>query len=91
MYVEQLHIGRTDFTLTPTGQWRSPESGATYPSGWRITFPDLKIALQVEPLIPNQEFRASFTYWEGAVRVRGQIDGAAVSGHGYVELTGYER
>lgn len=87
----QLRIGTEDFTLTPTRQWTSPESGATYPSGWDITFPELKIALQVEPLIPNQEFRASFTYWEGAVRVRGQIDGAAISGHGYVELTGYER
>lgn len=87
----RLHIGTKDFTLIPTRQWTSPESGATYPSGWDITFPELKIALQVEPLIPNQEFRASFTYWEGAVRVRGQIDGAAVSGHGYVELTGYDR
>ena len=87
----QMRIGTKDFTLTPIRQWTSPESGATYPSGWHITFPELKIALQVEPLIPNQEFRASFTYWEGAVRVRGQINRAAVSGHGYVELTGYER
>ena len=88
---QQLRLGTTDFTLTPSRQWTSPESGATYPSDWQITFPELKIALQVEPLIPNQEFRASFTYWEGAVRVRGQIDGAAVNGRGYVELTGYER
>ncbi len=87
----QLRIGTKDFTLTSTRQWTSPESGATYPSGWQITFPELNISLQVEPLIPNQEFRASFTYWEGAVRVRGQIDGAAVNGHGYVELTGYDR
>ena len=87
----QLRLGTTDFTLTPSRQWTSPESGATYPSDWQITFPELKIALQVEPLIPNQEFRASFTYWEGAVRVHGQIDGAAVNGRGYVELTGYER
>ena len=87
----QLRIGTKDFTLTSTRQWRSPESGATYPSGWQITFPELSIFLQVEPLIPNQEFRASFTYWEGAVRVSGQIDGAAVNGQGYVELTGYER
>ncbi len=87
----QLRIGAKDFTLTSTRQWTSPESGATYPSGWQITFPELNIALQVDPLIPNQEFRASFTYWEGAVRVHGQIDEAAVSGHGYVELTGYER
>ena len=88
---QQLCIGTKDFTLTPTRQWRSSESGATYPSGWDITFPELKITLRVEPLIPNQEFRASFTYWEGAVRVCGQIDGAAVEGQGYVELTGYER
>ena len=87
----QLRIGTKDFTLTPTHQWTSPESGATYPSGWQITFPELNISLQVEPLIPNQEFRASFTYWEGAVQVRGQVNGAAVGGHGYVELTGYER
>ena len=88
---QQLRIRAKDFTLTPTGQWISPESGATYPSGWQITFPELNISLQVEPLIPSQEFRASFIYWEGAVHVSGQIDGAAVSGHGYVELTGYER
>ena len=87
---QQLRIGTKDFTLTPTHQWTSSESGATYPSGWQITFPELNISLQVEPLIPNQEFRASFTYWEGAVRVSGQIDGAAVGGQGYVELTGYE-
>ena len=87
----QLRIGTKDFTLTAIHQWTSPESGAVYPSGWQITFPELNISLQVEPLIPNQEFRASFTYWEGAVRVRGQIDGAAVVGRGYVELTGYEQ
>ena len=88
---QQKRIGTKNFTLTAIHQWTSPESGATYPSGWQITFPELQIALQVEPLIPNQEFRASFTYWEGAVRVHGQIDGAAVGGHGYVELTGYDR
>ena len=87
----QLRIGTKDFTLTSTRQWTSLESGATYPSGWQITFPELNISLQVEPFIPNQEFRASFTYWEGAVRVSGQIDGATVGGQGYVELTGYER
>ena len=87
----QRRMGTKDFTLTTTRQWTSPESGATYPSGWQITFPELKIDLQVEPLIPNQEFRASFIYWEGAVQVIGQIDGAAVGGQGYVELTGYER
>jgi predicted secreted hydrolase len=29
------------------------------------------------------------TYWEGAVHVHGERDGAPVAGRGYVELTGY--
>ena len=28
-------------------------------------------------------------YWEGAVRISGTRAGAAISGQGYVELTGY--
>ena len=35
--------------------------------------------------------RTSFVYWEGAVRLSGTRAGRAVSGHGYVELTGYAR
>ena len=29
------------------------------------------------------------TYWEGAVTVRGQVGEGAVSGRGYLEMTGY--
>ena len=31
----------------------------------------------------------SLPYWEGAVKVAGTAGGAAVTGDGYVELTGY--
>ena len=31
----------------------------------------------------------SFLYWEGAVRLAGTSGGAAVTGVGFVELTGY--
>ncbi|MCP4536991.1 MAG: lipocalin family protein [Chloroflexi bacterium] len=31
----------------------------------------------------------SYDYWEGAVRVSGERVGAAVSGSGHVEMTGY--
>jgi predicted secreted hydrolase len=43
----------------------------------------------VQPWISNQELNVSYTYWEGAVQVRGTSDGKAVTGNGYVELTGY--
>ena len=31
------------------------------------------------------------SYWEGAVRYHGREAGTAVSGEGYLEMTGYER
>lgn len=85
----QRSISPADFTLTPTGQWTSPRSGATYPSGWTVTFPELAIDLTLAPLIPDQEMDVAFTYWEGAVSATGTYDGAPVAGRGYVELTGY--
>ena len=70
-------------------RWRSPESGGDYPGGWRVTLPARNLELRIEPLLSDQEVRTSFTYWEGAVRVRGSRAGASIAGHGYVELTGY--
>ncbi len=85
----QIAIFQDDFTLTPTGQWTSPDSGIVYPSGWRVTIPRHDIELTIEPLIDDQEMDVAFTYYEGATVVRGTMDGAPVGGRGYVELTGY--
>ena len=70
-------------------QWRSPETQGVYPARWRVTIPSAQIELNVEPWIAAQEMRVSFPYWEGAVRLDGVSNGAAVSGNGYIELTGY--
>jgi predicted secreted hydrolase len=77
--------------LQVLGQWRSPGSGATYPSGWRLHIPSEDIDLQIEPRLADQEMRLSFVYWEGAVVVSGASAGGAVEGSGYVELTGYKQ
>jgi predicted secreted hydrolase len=45
--------------------------------------------LALTPLIPDQEMRVSFTYWEGAVNVQGTSSGSPVTGRGFVEMTGY--
>lgn len=80
----------TDLTLTPTGSWTSPLDGAVYPSGWTLTLARQGWTLDVEPLLRDQELDLAFRYWEGAVRVRGRSrDGTPLTGHGYVELTGY--
>ncbi len=83
-------LGATDFGIEAVDTWTSPASGARYPSGWRLTLPELAIDLRVTPLLRGQELDLSFRYWEGAVEVRGTSASEPVTGQGYVELTGYE-
>jgi predicted secreted hydrolase len=71
------------------GQWTSPRTGITYPSGWQVDFPAEEMTLTIQPLIQDQEMKGSFVYWEGAVTVQGRRVDEAVQGVGYVELTGY--
>ncbi|MBK5095460.1 MAG: lipocalin family protein, partial [Deltaproteobacteria bacterium] len=68
---------------------KSPESGARYPSRWRLLVPSEMLELQVVPRVADQELRTTVRYWEGAVGVRGTSRGKLVEGDGYVELTGY--
>jgi len=82
-------LGEEDFTISVEEWWDSPHSGARYPAQWIIAVPGAGIDLSVSPWLADQELQVSFTYWEGAVQVEGTVNGAAVSGAGYVELTGY--
>jgi predicted secreted hydrolase len=87
------YYGPDDFVITPTGSWTSPATNTTYPSVWNVEVPATRLALAVTPILEEQELDTRRTtgviYWEGAVDVSGTQDGAAVTGHGYVELTGY--
>ena len=78
-----------DFSIEETAKWKSPNTNTLYPSRWTIEIPSENIYLEIKPMIPDQELRVSFTYWEGAVLVEGIYAGSKVSGYGYVELTGY--
>lgn len=75
--------------LEPLGSWRSPRSGALYPSGWRLAVAGLDLSLELRPYLEDQELPLSIIYWEGAIRAEGAIGGRPVAGNGYVELTGY--
>ena len=81
-----------DFTIIPLDEWKTA-SGATYPSGWKISIPSLQITGEVQPLLLDQELRLKRTsnirYWEGACRFTGTRNGKPLSGRGYTELTGY--
>jgi len=82
-------LSRDDFQITVGATWRSPRSGATYPAAWTIKIPSAGLTLDVKPYLADQELNVSFTYWEGAVQIRGERAGRAVSGSGYIEMTGY--
>jgi predicted secreted hydrolase len=85
-------VGRlvlAQFTQRATGTWKSPHTGAIYPSGWSVTVPSLDLRLSLVPTVPDQELSdpGGISYWEGAVTVAGAS--GAPAGAGYVELTGY--
>lgn len=82
-------LGTGEVRLEPLAWWRSPEGGARYPVAWSVRIPDRGLDLRVRAVLPDQEWRGAFRYWEGAVDVTGTRDGTPVSGRGYVELTGY--
>lgn len=83
------YLAADTFTITPTGTWASPHTGGVYPSGWQVslTVPDSDDVLNftLTPLLDDQELHGNgIVYWEGAVRIDGDV-----SGYGYAELTGY--
>lgn len=89
------HLSREDFELEPTGHWRSPHTGANYPSGWRLRVPRAGVDVTVTPVIKDQELDTRGTtmivYWEGACEVAGRRNDADINGRAYVELVGYDR
>ncbi|HVF57141.1 MAG TPA: lipocalin family protein [Pyrinomonadaceae bacterium] len=89
------HLTRDDFQLEVTGHWRSPHTGAKYPSGWRLRVPRFSIDAEVTPVLKDQELDTRGTtmivYWEGACTIKGRHGDADTEGRAYVELVGYDR
>jgi predicted secreted hydrolase len=92
---QRLHLSQSEISIQVLNYWKSPRSGATYPSSWSINLPQQELKLELSPLMADQELITSkstrVTYWEGAVRVKGNYKGRNVEGQGYVELTGYDK
>jgi predicted secreted hydrolase len=82
-------LAKADFNIEILARWQSPHSGGNYPSAWHVSVPSAQLDLTVKPRMADQELQVSATYWEGAVAIEGNENGKAVTGSGYVELTGY--
>jgi len=78
------HLKREEVRLEALNWWKSPKSGASYPSAWRMRIPSQGIDLEIAPRLADQELVTGFRYWEGAVAVSGSVGGS-----GYLEMTGY--
>lgn len=82
-------LSREEVGLEVLEEWTSPESGGTYPIEWRLQVPSEELDLTISAAFPDQEMNVSIRYWEGAVSLEGTHRGEAVTGEGYVEMTGY--
>jgi predicted secreted hydrolase len=87
------HLPLDAFETRSTKTWKSPKTGATYPSGWIVRVPSAALELEIIPALADQELvtggAVGVVYWEGAVRATGAAGGKPIRGRGYVELTGY--
>jgi predicted secreted hydrolase len=83
------YLDRTAFEVVVLDTWKSPATGATYPSSWRVRVAGLD--LRVRAAVLDQENRSRLPrgiyYWEGAVVVE-DSEGKRI-GRGFVEMTGY--
>ena len=85
---DTINIKMDEFSIEVLDTWKNQEQ-VQYPSRWKIVLEPYNIELEIIPVINDQEVKLFFQYWEGAVTVQGTVNGEAVSGYGYVELTGY--
>lgn len=81
-------LDNDDVTILVTDYWTNSR-GDTYPAAWRVEIAQLGFAVDVTSAMADQELVTNVRYWEGAVDVAGKSGDGAVTGRGYVELTGY--
>jgi predicted secreted hydrolase len=87
-----IRLDKADFTVDTLGTWTSPDTGRTWPSGWRVTIGG-ELVIELEPTVDDQELDTRPTtgvvYWEGSQVVRATRNGEPVDGESYVEITRY--
>ncbi|MDQ2909006.1 MAG: hypothetical protein M3R44_06625 [Candidatus Eremiobacteraeota bacterium] len=84
-----------DFTVeNPLAtHWHSPRTGIAYPSLWEAFIRRPRLDLAIIPPLQDQEISAHNgpSYYDASVDLERQEPPGGELGHGYVELTGYDR
>ncbi|MFQ5334560.1 MAG: lipocalin family protein [Flavobacteriales bacterium] len=82
-----MEIEPDKIQMTETSWWVSSVSKKKYADGWKINIPVLELEVQVDAVVPQQEFRAHLlSYWAGLCDVKGRFGGEDVLGNAYVEI-----
>ena len=82
-------FGAGDVRFEPLRRWTSPRTQTAYPVEWTLSTPAGRwrvVALQDDQELDSRDSTGSL-YWEGVSALHD--DGGAVTGYGYLELTGY--
>ncbi len=90
-------IPLTDLALRlyPKGarRWTASETGASYPLRWHIEIPSLGLVLDADAHVAGQTLPTWRTHgteiWRGSMAVDGLRGRHAISGAGFLEMTGY--
>ena len=80
------HLPGDAFDIETTGSWTSPETGTTWPAGWRVSIPGEALEMTLEPTVADQELDTRATtgviYWEGSQVVTATRDGRPIGARG---------
>jgi predicted secreted hydrolase len=89
--VTYLSTGVAGRGLPPGSDWKSVESGITYPSLWLFGIKPGHLGLATNEIVHDQEIREAgrTPYYWGAIVVEKFQPPGGDPGHGFVELTGY--
>lgn len=78
-----------DFELTSTRPWVSAQTFQSFDTCWNLRVPSLDVDLNISAVSQNQEFQTWLrmpSFYEGAVRFSGTLQGAPIKGFGAMEL-----
>ncbi len=81
-----------DAQLDTQKVWRSTRTFVEYPVEMRVRVPSAGLDLNVKAAFHDQEVITVISepaFWEGSVRVSGQLRGAVASGRGWLECKGF--
>ncbi|MBT6326348.1 MAG: hypothetical protein HOJ35_10295 [Bdellovibrionales bacterium] len=71
-----------------TSYWQDPQSGKFMSMGWNLNIPSEGLNLSLAPFSKNQMVNLPLggSFWEGALKVTGTINGEDIKGKGFGEL-----